>query len=234
MLSLPQTRVQRFENEILPFTRFISATGIQSLADATDTFLDGFRTLGVGELYARQYERQSQLKKLAELATHSKAQFKKYNDLGITRIVEANSKLNGVAKEMSKTISAKDLKGVEGELKKQIEEFKLQCVDMEIKGRDVEKLFKGIDEVFKGFQKGGINGIVELTSKKMKDLVEMRKGSDRGAVDNFPAWKVAAIVVALGVWVLAFIHCGIFRCSIRTGLAYAVVFAIAAAVSQFC
>lgn len=83
MENLFQTRVKNFENEILPFKNFIANTQLKSLIDFNNTFFDDFRTLGVGELWARQYERQFKLQSLSANAKYVQSQFKKYNDLGI-------------------------------------------------------------------------------------------------------------------------------------------------------
>ena len=123
---------------------------------------------------------------------------------------------------------------MEGKLKDQIEEFKLQCTDLEIKGKDVDKLFAGVDQVFASFQKEGINGVVGVIEKSMQELITLRKSDTRGAIDNFPIWKVAAIIVGIGVWIIGLIHCGWFGCSLQAGAAYFIIFAIAAIVTRFC
>jgi hypothetical protein len=232
MENLIQTRVKTFESEILPFTGFISNTQVKSLIEFNNTFFDAIRTLGVGELYARQNERQSKLKSLSANAKSSLGMFNKYNDKGIQRIGDAINKLKEVADEFSLILKPEAVNKTE--LIKQIDEFKLQCTDLEIKGRDVEKLFNAVDSLFEGFQKGGIAGITKIMEKNLQELITLRKSDTRGSLDNFPFWKVVAIIVALGVWIIGAIHCGFFNCSVAAGTAYFIIFAIAAIVTRFC
>src|SRR5438034_9790665 len=100
MLNVIQTRVADFEKDSLPFKTFMSGTKIKSLIETTDIVLDGLRSLGVGELYARQQERESYLKSLSDRSAYSKSMFTKYNDLGIRRITDSQLKLKEIAKEL--------------------------------------------------------------------------------------------------------------------------------------
>jgi hypothetical protein len=234
MESRIQSRVRHFERDLIPLKTFIAKTQLPSLISFTETFFDGFRTLGIGELYARQFERESQIKELAGRAKLSQASFKKQNDLGIQRINDAIPSLRGIAKELSAVIDPKNLKKVESKIKEQVNEFKLQCVEMEIKGRDVERLIGAVDEAVASLKAGGYDGLTGLMEKKMKELVNLRKSPNRGAIDNFPVWKVVAIIIALGAWIVGIIHCGFFNCSLAAGTAYTIVFAVAAAVASFC
>lgn len=234
MEGLIQKRVKTFESEIQSFANFIDNTQVKSLVEFNATFLDGFRTLGVGELYARQHERQALLSELKAQAARSKALFVSYNNKGLDRIATAKQKLSTVAADFSVLIPAKSAKAVEVSVKEFISEFKLLSVDLEIKGRDAEKLFNAVDQAFQSYQDKGYEGLTALLGNKLDELTTVRKSDNRGAVDNFPVWKVIAIIVALGVAILGAIHCSWFRCSLAAGAAYYIVFAIAAIVAQFC
>jgi hypothetical protein len=234
MENLFQTRVKNFEDEILPFKNFIANTQLKSLIEFNNTFFDGFRTLGVGELWARQYERQSKLQSLIANAEYSQSQFKRYNILGIQRINDALGKLKEAASEFNAVIKPDDVKKIENKLKEQIDEFKLQCTDLEIKGSDVDKLFNSVDKLFDSFQVEGSSGVINVMEKSIQELISLRNSDNRGAIENFPIWKVAAIIIGIGVWIIAFIHCGFFNCSVSAGTAYFIIFLIAAIVVRFC
>jgi hypothetical protein len=233
MENLFQTRVKEFDLGVQPLKNYISKQNSKSLENVSEIFFNGFQTLGIGELYARQFERESQLELTKARAKFSETMFKRQNEAGLLQILESMNLLKDLKNDFS-SIKKAEIKSIQGKLSKVVEEFKLQSIDLEIKGKDTQILFEGIDEIIKKLNSSGIDGVVDHIESKMKELINFRKSADRGAYSNFPVWKIAAIIIGLGVWILAFIRCGVFRCSAAEGTAYVIIFAIAAIVSKFC
>jgi hypothetical protein len=231
MYNLIQERVRNFQHEILPFKNFIANAQVKAFTEMNEHFTDAVCTLGVGELYARKFERESQLKSLENDAKASKALFLKYNQLGLQRVADTSQKLKEAFKEVGARFGKHDLKSSLPRISAQIEEFKFQCVNLEIKGRDVEKLFSAMDSVLSSIQKGGLKGIIDFMDGKLTELSNLRQSEHRGVLDNFPPWKVAIFAVAMGIWVLGFIHCSFFRC---TAASYFLIASIHAVVGAFC
>src|SRR5690348_13567537 len=123
MLNVFQTRVKEFDVQTASFKEFIANTGVKSFIETTGIFLDGFKSLGLGELYARQSERQAKIDALLGYSKDSNALFNKFNDQGIQRINEAIAKLPQVTKDISDLIKPEAVKQVEEKIKERIEAF---------------------------------------------------------------------------------------------------------------
>jgi len=125
----------------------------------------------------------------------------------------------------------KDVKTI---VTRSLEDLKAIVTDFDTKPSDAKKLGDAIDEVGAAFAEAGHDGVIKLLQKKVTELQDLRSRPDRGAVENIPVWKAAAIIAAVGIWVIALIHCGFFGCSVSWGAAYAIGFAIAAYIAFFC
>jgi hypothetical protein len=234
MYSLVQDRVRTFELGVLPFKNFIAGAQVKAFTEMNEHFIDAARTLGVGELYARRHERESRLKSLENEAKGSKALFIKHNQLGMQRLADTSQKLKEAVKELGAHFGQKDLKSILPRINAQVDEFKFQCVELEIKGKDVDKLYTAVDSLVSSLQKGGLKGIADLLDCKLTELATVRKSENRGAIDNFPVWKMIALVFFLGAWIIAVIHCTLFGCTTTAGASYSIIMAIAAIVTTMC
>jgi hypothetical protein len=106
--------------------------------------------------------------------------------------------------------------------------------DLEVKASDVEKINNVIRSGIDQFRNKPPQGLGEYLAGKLKELAAVRKRPDWGAVDNVPLWKVAAIVVAVGVFIWAFFRCALNRCSLVEGLSYFIIISVAGLIAKFC
>ena len=79
--------------------------------------------------------------------------------------------------------------------------------DVEMKPSDVTKLKSVVDKVINTALTKGNAGLLGDINADMAKLAELRKRPDRGAVDNIPFWKIAAIAAFLGLWVVGLARC---------------------------
>lgn len=170
--------------------------------------------------------------KFSSRAKDSLSNFQQYNNLGLQGINDSLASLKELSKELNNL--SIDASEVESNLKQALSEFKDQCVELEIKGKDVDKLFKCIDDYMTAFSTNKTQGVIDIMESNLNNLIKFRTSPDRGAVDNFPLWKVGAIIIGVGAWIIGAIHCVWFSCSIAAGVSYAIIVMIAGIVLRFC
>lgn len=204
----------------------------KGLLDLTDALLQAIASFGVSELYARIAERCKALgikDSRYQLALENSV----YNNKkGLRNLSYAQNAFKQFRKDLGTypkdTNLSEDLDILQRELRDGL-------VDLEIKASDVIKIDNAIKECFDTVRPKGIEGLADYIKMKLSELENIRKKDDRGAIENIPVWKIAAVAVALGVWVWGLFRCKWWgSCSWKEGLSYAVIFYVAALIRKFC
>lgn len=202
------------------------------MLEFTDSFIQSILSFGNSELYARQAGRSKGLKIQESLVKESMQMSKEYNEKGFRNLSYARDTLKQLRKELESypevKLDKKDVASFQSELMHQVSE-------LEIKESDALKIKEAFSSSLESIISGGAKALPDYLEQQIDKLEKIRRQPDRGAVDNIPVWKVAAIVVAVGVWVWALFRCKWWgSCSLREGLAYFIVFWIAALIAKFC
>jgi len=234
MLSREQNALLQFKLESMPLKEMIADTGVKSLIGLNNVLIEAVGYFGVCEHYARQAERSSLVKTHLSRVKHSELLMKRHNEVGVEILSGSQSHLRELASQFGEGRPRDTDEKVKVAVNDVIGELKAVITEFETKPSDIKKISNAIDEVHAAFKKSGHEGIIKLLDKKFVELSKLRKSPDRGAVDNIPIWKAIAIVAAVGIWILGFIHCGWFRCSVAWGAAYAIGFNIAVLIARFC
>jgi hypothetical protein len=229
------TREQHAVTEFLQASEFMQHIAddkdAASLLEFTDNVILAIAAFGTAELHARQAERCAILNQPAARAKLAMQQSVQSHKKGLTLAKQGQEALKGFRTELKtypkQTITAKSVDSF-------VSEFQSALVDLELKPSDVEKIDKIIRTCLDEIGTAGIAALPDYLSKHLEELVKLRSRDDRGAVENIPLWKVAAIAVAVGVFIWAFFRCGLRRCSLQEGLTYAVIFWISALIARFC
>lgn len=204
-----------------------------SLLEFTDSVILAIAEFGTAELHARHAERMKTLKLARPRAQASAAQqVARHQKKGFALIACGRKALDAFRRELADfptdLVAAREIDALGQDLRESL-------VDVELKASDVEKVDKVIGACLDEIRAKGAAALPGYLGKHLAELERLRKGADRGAVDNIPVWKVAAIAVAVGVFVWALFRCRWWgSCSLKEGLAYAVVFWIAALIARYC
>lgn len=233
MLSREQNALLQFKLQSTPFQEAINATGLKPLIALNNTLIDAAGWFGIAEHHARQAERFALIKE-APSAKQRQLLLKRHNETGLQVLSRAQAQLDLLTTEFEKDPPAGREREIKARVARSLDDLKTIVADFETKPSDVEKIAAAIDEVHEAFKESGHGGIIKLLQKKFAELEKVRARPDRGAIDNIPVWKAVAIIVAVGIWVAAIIHCGWFECSVDWALAYAIGFNIAALIAYFC
>jgi hypothetical protein len=83
--------------------------------------------------------------------------------------------------------------------------------------------------------KGDVAALYKEVADRAVQLQKLRSSEDRGMQENIPVWKIAAIAVAVGIWIWALFKCKWWgSCSLKEGLAYFIVFWISVLIARYC
>lgn len=231
LLSREQAASASFLNASVPLREVAEDGHGQGLANFAGLFIQAVNSFGLSELHARQAERVQALKLPAAGARAAQARSKQHNDRGLRLLEESRATLKLFREELA---TFPDTAASERQVRAVREEFRTGLVELELKASDVAQIDAAAAEAFE-LVRSGANSLPDYLEHHLARLEKVRRQPDRGAVDNIPIWKVIAIVVALGVWIWAFFRCSWWgRCSFAEGLAYFVIFWLAALVVRFC
>jgi len=221
----------------------------RGLLEFTEALTHAVSSFGVSELYARQGERHRALGNQSDSGEHPAEErgghyedhydghwwrkSRRYNDKGLRTLSYARDTLRQFREDLSNYPTEEYVLG--SDVDQFQDNLRENLADLDLKPSDVEK----IDEVFgQGLEvvrSQGAAGLPDYFEEQVSYLERLRRQRDRGAVENIPVWKVAAIAVAVGVWVWALFRCRWWgSCSLKEGLAYFTVFWIAALIARFC
>ena len=223
----------QFKLHSIPLKEAINGTKLEPLITLNNTLIDAVGWFGVSEHYARQAERSSLIKDDSR-AEQCQALLKWHNETGLQIFSRVKATLEALSAEFGKERPSGKDEEVNAGLKRSLADLKTIVTDFDIKPSDAEKIGRAINEVDLVIEAAGHSGVIKLLQQKLFELGEFRSRPDRGAVENIPWWKLAAIVAAVGIWVIALIHCGWFGCSVDWSTAYAIGFNIAAYIAYFC
>jgi hypothetical protein len=114
-------------------------------------------------------------------------------------------------------------------------DLSFHLAELEIKPSDAVRIAEAAKPILDLASRGDVTALYKEVADRAVHLQKLRSTEDRGTQDNIPVWKVAAIVVAVGIWVWALFKCKWWgSCSLKEGLGYFIAFWIAALIAKFC
>jgi len=233
MLSRTQQAVLDFDRMSDNLRRIADDRHGTGLMEFTEAFVQSISCFGISELNARQAERDKALALRDARLKSSIEASGYYNEKGIRLLSGARGALKQFREELASF--PKDLKLSAADIKATHQEIRDAVAELEIKATDAEKINAVFTKGFELLSAKGALALPDYLEEHIADLERIRRQPDRGAVENIPVWKVAAIVVAFGVWIWTLFRCKWWgSCSLKEGLAYATIFWIAALISRFC
>jgi hypothetical protein len=113
---------------------------------------------------------------------------------------------------------------------------RVELGSLELKANDVERLIGQLDQALAVAREGDPLRLLDHIGGKLDELAKVRRGEDRGMVDNIPWWKIVAVAAFFAIAVWALIKCGWrwfgWSCSPNEALIY-VLIAKAAALGYY-
>lgn len=233
MLSEKQIAVRDFL-EASEYLRQIADDGQgRGMLEFTESFIQSVASFGVSELYAREAERYLALGLSKRKANYSLEKSKHHHEKGLRAVGYAKNALNQFRKDLEEYPT--DMRLDERDISELIQGLNEQLADLDIKRSDAEKISKTLQEGMHAIAREGAQALPDYLEERIEELAKLRSQEDRGAVENIPVWKVAAIAVALGVWIWALFRCKWWgSCRLKEGLGYFIVFWIAVYIAKFC
>lgn len=205
----------------------VEGRGLRQLAGSV---VEGLSFFIESELYYRQAERYRTVGVQAERAAVLDGAGERANARGM----RAAERIFRAFEQLRTDVAELDPRRMDEDLDDYRTELRTALAESELKVKDVQRLDEALGECFDRLSAGGVAGLVDHLEGAGKQLLEMRRQPDRGAVDNFPLWKLGGLIMILGVGIIALIHCGIFGCSIQTRNAYITALIVTALVTLGC
>jgi hypothetical protein len=196
------------------------------LQDAREFPVDGFADfvglwsksvsyLGQSELHARRAERYEVFDIEPALASAARRPFEKYNAQGIEGLKQAKRRLGSMQTHLEEYDRGVADRDIAGELDEHRSLLFAELAEIEMKQSDARKLRDLVDEAIDTTKRSGLAGLGQWMDQQLDKGIEARGRDDRGAVENFAIWKLAAVIAILIALGIAFaIHCGWFGCSV--------------------
>lgn len=201
------------------------------LLEFTSSFVNAVSFFGISELKAREAERAGILDVQSNKVITSLKASSQFNEKGFRTLSYARDSLKKFRDEL---VNVTDTKKYDDKFLIFQSELNEALVEVETKASDVKIISDSFTECFDLMKNKGVHSLPDYLEEKINNLEDIRKRPDRGAVQNIPLWKVAAIAVAVGVLIWAFFKCNYFECTQIEGIAYVTVFWIAALVTNYC
>lgn len=186
MLSREQNALLQFKLDSMPLKEVIADTGVKPLIGLNNVLIEAVGYFGVCEHYARQAERSSFVKEHLSRAKHSELLMKRHNEMGLKILSRSQSYLKELNSEFEKELPKGKEKEIKATIDNTVGELKSIITEFETKPSDIGKIGDAIDEVYAAFKKSSHEGLIKLLDEKIAELGNLRKGSDRGAVENIP------------------------------------------------
>jgi hypothetical protein len=203
----------------------------RALVDFADAFVQATANFGLCELRVRQAERLDALGRQEQIGL-LRDRSAVANTKGLRSLSNAREALNNFRQELA---GYPDRADVGAAIDRVREEVPNALADLEVKAPDIEKINAALDEGFEVARAGDPGQVADYLEERVRRLDRVRRQEDRGTVENIPVWKIVAIAVAVGIWIWAFFRCTWWgSCSYAEGLAYFIIFWLAALVSRFC
>jgi hypothetical protein len=186
----------------------VATTDDKNIYNFYSILSDAVEHYGYAEMHFRQQERSNIAKRMVAGLKDVERIAQRYNGKGEAVLNHALNTLK-ILKTIPATEVDKKVKDT-NKLTEFQEDFLEIMVQIEMKPSDVEKIRVQIEQAVQVVRANGERGILDHLDKKTVELRDTRKSKDRGAVDNIPVWKIAAIAVflAVGVWL-------IYRCLVK-------------------
>jgi hypothetical protein len=203
-----------------------------ALLEFTDAFIHSIIAFGSSEFEARQAERFEVLKVVSPKAGAASQASSHLNAKGLRHVRYGLEAIKAFRNEFDSFPKGKVADTDFGDFERELREA---LAELDVKPSDVEKIDRTVRESLDEIRGKGAVSLPDFLEGKLAELERVRRREDRGAVDNIPVWKIAAIAVAVGVWVWALFRCTWWgSCSMQEGLVYFVVFWLAVLISRFC
>jgi hypothetical protein len=236
-LSGTQQTVSEFMEASKDLRAVANDPNFPELAEFTDHFLSAVTHFGRTEMELQGVERVADLTK-GGFAPRDLEGFRatrlqladRFNRTGI-RLLEGADRLPETVARLEPPNRA----ALQEDVSALKEELQFHLGELEVKPSDSSRIAKAISPIFDLVGQGNVNGLYEHVARQAGTLQRLRASESRGAEENIPVWKIVAIAVAVGVWVWALFKCKWWgSCSLKEGLAYAIIFWISAFIAKFC
>jgi hypothetical protein len=239
ILSKELGAVSQFRMESEKMLRLAGDMPGKGLLELTESFLEAISSFGLTEINSRMVERRAAIEIQQDFVKTVSKKINYNNEKGLRNLSYAYRGLKIFREDLiniRKEVGDKFEVDISKDLKVLHDELRAGLVDLDIKASDVVKIDKVITECFENVGSNGADGLVDYIELKLNDLEKIRKSPNRGAVENIPVWKVAAIAVAVGFWIWGLFKCHWWNssCSTKESLAYSTIFWIACLVYRFC
>ena len=188
-----------------------AAKDMPSLLPLFDHLSSAIASFGRCELHARTLERYVALDLFPDRRESVAADIRKFNEAGLLQIDCFQKIIPFLEKDVGKSkISQRQ---AVGRLSECVSEIRLAIADWDMKGSDAEKISGVLTEALEAVSTGGLKAIPGYLNVKAKELQELRRRDDRGAVENIPWWKLVIVAAMIGWFFLIFATCGPGGCT---------------------
>lgn len=237
-LSANQQAVANFMEASKELRLVANDSNFPELAGFTDHFLASVTLFGRTEM---EFQRRSRVAGLTK-AGFAPETLGGLNDLRWRLATQFNLQgielLDGTDRLVEAVTRVKlpgDRPAVGDDIAKLRKELYFHISELEVKPADAQKIIEGITPILDIASRGDVAELYREVANKARQLQELRSTEDRGMRENIPVWKVIAIVIAFGIWIWALFRCKWWgSCSLKEGLAYAIVFWISALIANYC
>ncbi len=188
--------------------------GSKNYEEFYDYFIGAISKFIDSELNFRQGDRCSVLNLQPDLMNYSNNIGTEYNQTGIDVLTDALTSFNNFKNTQTDTpVTDSEFQIVLDEYR---DNLKQELLKLEIKGSDVQEYGEQIDLVLDTLLPGN-NGmdLLNYTSSKIQELIDIRNSPTRGAETNIAIWKLlaAAVIIGVGSWVIYKCYWSSRRCS---------------------
>jgi hypothetical protein len=191
------------------FRQVFTDSGSTELLQCYDHIIAALASFTLCELNIRQAERcetagiqQGRASDLRDLATT-------YNESGVESLQLALDRVS-TAEEGESSAALTDEQ--QAQLSRLINDFQrgltVALVETEVKPGDLREVLDGLDNVSQAIRAS--TSVVASLGRLRRDierLIQLRTSPDRGAATNIPGWKVAGIILLVGVGYVVYVRC---------------------------
>jgi len=204
----------------------------RGLLEFTDHLNQAVNSFGRSELYARRAENRVELDIQPMRAESFAASKEDHNGKGLRSLDNGRASLRRFREDLAGYPQGGDIGDQLDRLQRDLREA---LADTDLKPSDTRRIDQIAGECFNVVRRQGAAGLPDYFDERVNQLEQARRRPDRGAVENIPFWKAAAIAVMIGVSVWAIFKCNWWGgCTEYEAAGYGTAIALASVVLGFC
>jgi hypothetical protein len=193
---------REFREDARALSSVVERVGVEPLTRLHTTLVDAVDSFGQAELHFRKADRREALEVDLDCAAAAREHGQRYQEAGLDLLDTAMEQVDAATAELSE-LESEDGAAAEELAAKLETELRYRTAGLEVKSSDAREIVDVLTEAVETGRGGSIDRFVDYTREGIDQLYNVRRRRGRGTEGNLSGWCKAALIVAVGVAIVA-------------------------------